>query len=940
MILKAPKLTSFVGGYNCFQGVISDEICNITSIKTFNAPGLTSGESCRIHIWKGSASLQKTFPTFMVQYMDGSLPECLFGMDNMKELIVSGNGLIGRIPEIDKITPLLTSLVLSNNRLKGVIPKDLLEKARNLTTVDVSVNFIAGSMDAFASVNDGERDLSKMVVKTYLNRLSGELPSGLLRLKRGNIDILKGNVFTCGADIPHNDPYEYQYTCGSLKYNNSIYLFCTIVGLCIVMVMLLKQYDPLFFETCQRKLRLWYEWSGNPRAIPKLNRWIQRINDLLARTKLRNSKSIYFSGGLRAFQEKVRQSMDMNIVIENVRQYMYGLRILQIVSIAVGLLIFLSMIITYPILWNTNAYDSGLDTPYAWVTTAVYLSGQSVVAVLCVVLILFMTMVYLLALASHYCPQYLTKESNNPMVTKSNDDTKENEDKEVDLIVSMKSVLRVFVILTLDISIVGAINFRYTEIIDRDDVALQQLASFGVAAFKLFWSIYGMKYLLIKNKWLYFSLNEDEADTAVMRISGSVPSFLTFLNLLNNLLIPIITFSLFGEKCFRYAFETQDPGSYDYKFSLCEAQFNDDAHDCFIRSSEDVTESYVKPFVYQSQCSSSIIQAYSNVYIFKYCGESALCGALLAYMVYVAWNEEHEEVVNRPVDESHVDVNMDADGNSGTTNKADASKATMKKFVLWLKRKNMFLSYRDDMNLDEIKNASLVGSGDNSIPKLLYPEFFSSRIVSFLAILITFSPFVPILGLIGLTAIVAKISVTKVMMGRLLDELSLSNKSTANRASIQSGQRNSFRASQEQSITPRGKTLSYDERKLQLQGELLQVLKFTIEKFPVSLLWENHRFIIYLSAFWYACVITDMNSIDVGFGRGYVPGLVLLCFPLVLECVGFILIKWYLPPSPAESEKSMDEVRQRSTVNIQNPMHTDPIPASSDHAVDDTIHQL
>jgi hypothetical protein len=611
--------------------------------------------------------------------------------------------------------------------------------------------------------------------------------------------------------------------------------------------------------------------------------------------------------------------MDMNVVIENVKQYMYGFMILQIVSIAVGLVISLSMIIIYPILWNTNAYDSGLDTPYAWVTTVVFLSGQNIVVVLCVVLILFMTMVYLLALTSHYCPQYITKDSSNPMAT--NDNVNGNAGKELDLVISIIAILRVVVILAFDISIVGVINFRYTEIIDGDDVGLQQLASFGVAVFKLFWSIYGMKHLLIKNKWLYFSFDEDEADAAVMRIFKSVPSFLTFLNLLNNLLIPIITFSLFGEKCFRYAFETQDPGSYHYDFSLCEAQFNDDAHECFLYSSEDVSESYKKPFVYQCQCASSIIQAYSNVYVFKYCGELVWCIALLTYIVYVAWNEEQEEVANRPVDESHVDMNANTDGNGGATNEADLSTGTIKKFVLWLKRNNLFLSYRNDLNLEEIKNVAFVGPGNSAMPSLFDPEFFSSRIVSFLAILVTFSPFVPILGLIGLTAIVVRISVIKVMMGRLLDELSLSNnKSDPNRGSVQSGQHNSFRASQEQSITPWRKSLSDDERKLELQGELLQVLKFTIEKFPVSLLWENHRFIIYLSAFWYACVITDLYSIDVGFGRGYGPGLVLLCFPLVLECVGFILIKWYLPPSPAESEESIDEARQRSTIDIENPI--------------------
>ena len=121
---------------------------------------------------------------------------------------------------------------------------------------------------------------------------------------------------------------------------------------------------------------------------------------------------------------------------------------------------------------------------------------------------------------------------------------------------------------------------------------------------------------------------------------------------------------------------------------------------------------------------------------------------------------------------------------------------------------------------------------------------------------------------------------------------------------------------------------------------MLQVLKFTIEIFPVSLRWENHRFSIYLSACWYACVITDLYSIDVGSDRGYVPGVVLLCFPLLLDCVGFVLIKWYLPQIPAESEESVHEVRQRSTIDIENPMHTDPIPASNYHAMDDTIHHF
>ena len=84
-----------------------------------------------------------------------------------------------------------------------------------------------------------------------------------------------------------------------------------------------------------------------------------------------------------------------------------------------------------------------------------------------------------------------------------------------------------------------------------------------------------------------------------------------------------------------------------------------------------------------------------------------------------------------------------------------------------------------------------------------------------------------------------------------------------------------------------------------------------------------------------------MYSIEVGIEKGVVPGIVLLCFPLVLECVGLILKNWYLPhQSPEIIDDMVRESRDRSTMDIENPMHTDPIPASNDHAMEDPLHRL
>ena len=152
--------------------------------------------------------------------------------------------------------------------------------------------------------------------------------------------------------------------------------------------------------------------------------------------------------------------------------------------------------------------------------------------------------------------------------------------------------------------------------------------------------------------------------------------------------------------------------------------------------------------------------------------------------------------------------------------------------------------------------------------------------------------------------------------------------------------------------------LSKEEKQIQHQGNLLHKFRLAIENMPLSLLWENHRFIIYLSAFWYACVILDMyGTFDVISSKALAPALVLLCFPLVLECAGCVYRRWYVPTTKnADGNTSTGDrsamqaadsrtSRISSVIDVGNPMHStdDDIipPSSSDNGPkEDNIHEL
>nr|KAJ0225222.1 hypothetical protein LSAT_V11C100013900 [Lactuca sativa] len=201
--------------------------CNMKMPKGHVTPGFLVHQHKLRQLDMSQNSLEGHFPNWLVKnntYLERLvLRNNLFvGMPlyrnaNMKWLDMSGNGMIGTIPDnIPRFFPNIMYLNLSMNSLSGVIPSSVGELSE-LVMLDLSHNELSGEIPKGLFTNVSRLDFLKL----SNNKLHGEVLSGSLSWARLHIVYLDSNRFT--GKIGINSSKETHESLSVLDISNNLF---------------------------------------------------------------------------------------------------------------------------------------------------------------------------------------------------------------------------------------------------------------------------------------------------------------------------------------------------------------------------------------------------------------------------------------------------------------------------------------------------------------------------------------------------------------------------------------------------------------------------------------------------------------------------------------------------------------------------------------------
>ena len=206
---------------NCFEEELSPSLCAASQVEVLSLNGLRAADGCldRVVIPISGIGVFNT--------VGGTIPSCVWTLRNLTVLHLTGNGLSGELFHSLPFSSQFTDLSLSHNQLSGTIPLDFLK----IANLDLSYNKLQGEY------HDLSQHTTDSNISLEINRLSGQLPVAQLEtvLSNGSLNILRGNMFSC-LSVPDNDDYSQDYVCGSLMLNDSLFVFVTVIGSVVLLM--------------------------------------------------------------------------------------------------------------------------------------------------------------------------------------------------------------------------------------------------------------------------------------------------------------------------------------------------------------------------------------------------------------------------------------------------------------------------------------------------------------------------------------------------------------------------------------------------------------------------------------------------------------------------------------------------------------------------------
>jgi len=620
-IFRLPHLESFSIESNCIDGPIPRSICDSTTLKVLDLNGLHTASSCQTRFL---SALSKAYIS-SASAMDDAY-ECLFSMPNITTLHLSGLGIQGSLPSDLQISHTLEDLSLSYNFIPGHIPDQL--QQRPFKSLDLSNNRLTGTLrTSFGAYSEGRVTMNESSLSLTNNRLSGLIPSTIKRY--GSVSMLLGNSFNCRIDkqdLPQKDSDAGIYDCGSNTFNVSYFVWLGMVAAVIIVAVVVYKWQSKYL-TFRRLLgyasHVWAMMNILD-TITGYNRGVQIEDKDCGAASLDKMKalddlvdpSIDPSIDAEDFNEFPRKT-DLSIQSNSSEPFTERLYYFRKWNNYVDLLLWIAtvccayvLLVMVPLYLVLDQFYPTLTYSYAYTASIAYLSGATPAYILMVFLSLLMFGV-IFGFRFFYDSYVMTPDQDRRTLLRTTSRIIERFGSRL----MWYKTLGYLAVIAFNFSVVIGVNVAFVFTVLHFNGYIVTVAQLLLSFFKLFWNGVVAP--------LSFRLCFDYLSTLDRNLS--ITEFFgiqLMVSLSNNVLIPFISLIFINPNCFYFFFiarvstvQSSDEEAVEYltiKYDASKAQFYPQLVDYSYSSTTD----YQPPFVYNYQCSFSILKYYSPAFVY------------------------------------------------------------------------------------------------------------------------------------------------------------------------------------------------------------------------------------------------------------------------------------------------------------------------------------
>lgn len=552
-IFKVSSLQVFAAVENCFEAFSLEEVCDAQALEVLALDGLRSASTCQVRLFPGAK-------TYLLDGLNSvNIPDCLFAMNTLQTLHLSGNSIQGTLSHSLVIGDKLVDLVLSHNLLSGDIPEVI--QTRQWTRLDLSFNKLSGYLrQSISPLFNG----SELILKS--NRLSGQVPAALIPAT--TIDILSGNLFQCdyytaGHGLPDHDPAMQTYNCSN-SFEQLFYLWAFPAAMVMIFLSVIFCFHRYIISSA-----LYHKWSH---LDPRFSHWISTYQ----------SASVVFYDSFPSLHKFRRFGAYLRSSYIKVSCY--------------------ALFLVLPVYVVLSHFYQTYEFKYTWTTSSVYLSGFTPAVVVTVV-------TTVLCLLCFYYFDHHTKTYAAECFVSVKNRTKES---------SWLTTGLLCVIAIFNIVVVIAVYFGFVVLTQNSSGKVLIFAQFSVGLFKLFWHDVALILLLRVGKSIISNKSNIERKEEEYFFDGQDVLFLSVIVAFNNIIAPMATTAAVHPNCFSSYFFRDKKIQASYEFIEC-LYFNAANRAlCYGKQSVSSTTFYYPPYEYSYQCSSALITAHTSVHVYMF----------------------------------------------------------------------------------------------------------------------------------------------------------------------------------------------------------------------------------------------------------------------------------------------------------------------------------